>query len=129
MLFLADKRYDETASFEGVETPEQLRQFWVDEHWGGTPKDTNEDGKIDASEQSAFDVTLKDRETSWDESSEKYVKDKMGLYKDTLLDQIIPQQKEKDAQKEAEENLNNKPRQTPVDKMFDFISKPLNPNK
>ena len=121
MLFLADKRYDETASFKGVDTPEELRQFWVDEHWGGTPKDINKDGKIDESEQSSFNTTLKDRKDSWDDSSKHYQKNKMGLYQDTLLDQIIPQQKEKDAQKEAEEAKAKEMKESLVKKVMEYI--------
>ncbi len=89
MLFLADKRYDETASFEGVDTPEELKQFYLDEHYAGPEKEA--------------------REKSWEDS--------MGVYKDTLLDQIMPAKQE---DPENYEKTEDKP-------IFDFLSKPFKP--
>ena len=39
MLFLADKLKDPTASLKGVDTPEELAEFWADEHWAGYGED------------------------------------------------------------------------------------------
>ena len=64
ILFLADKMKDETANMSQIGTDEGLAEFWLDEHWAGPPKDR--DAKLEA----------------WNTS--------MGVYKDTLLDQLFP---------------------------------------
>ena len=95
MLFMADKRGDETASFEGVDTPEELKQFYLDEHYAGPEKEA--------------------RGKSWEDS--------MGVYKDTLLDQIMPTKEE--AKEEVDSTkTDNSESKTPF---FDWLSKPFKP--
>ena len=42
LLFLADKMRDPTASLKGVDTDEELAEFWAEEHQAGTKAGTQE---------------------------------------------------------------------------------------
>ena len=71
-LFLADKAQDKTASFnENMD----LKQFWMDEHLVDPNAVKSGKDKIFEGNMSSFDKKFSNQ----------------GFYKDTLLDQIVPQ--------------------------------------
>ena len=73
MLFLADKAKDSTAHMRDIDEEGGVRDLWEKEHWAGHKYD--EGGNLLNQE------TVQSRLNSFNES--------MGVYKDTMLDQIL----------------------------------------